>query len=223
MPAEIIAIEQLCFGAWTKTQLRAPGNKDRADHVNTIADAITRGEPIEPIVVFREPGKKHVWIGDGFHRVDAHKKVGKTEISCDVRTGDFHAAMKHAIGANARHGLRRTRQDIRRVIRAALEHPDLKGLSDVKIAEHVGCTDKTVAAERERTRLGNSEPRTPTRRSPGVRLLAIAEKARNATTKQLTAARKDEYEPTEADRESTRRALEMLDDVSRKLREFVGE
>ncbi len=101
-----------------------------------------------PILVFRDQDAMN-WLADGFHRVAAAQLAGLAGLQAEVRNGDRTAALRHAIGANGTHGLRRTRADIANAIRLAYENRTALGLPDVPsanlIAQMVGCSDHTVA------------------------------------------------------------------------------
>jgi AntA/AntB antirepressor len=58
----------------------------------------------------------HLWLTDGWHTEAAHRLKGKTEIKCVVRPGTWLDAVAEAAGANAKHGLRRTKDDKRRAV-----------------------------------------------------------------------------------------------------------
>ena len=49
-----------------------------------------------------------------------------------------------ALTTNQKHGLRRSRADLQRIVRLALLHPNGADLSDREIARHCGVSDKTV-------------------------------------------------------------------------------
>lgn len=53
------------------------------------------------------------------------------------------------IGVNATHGLRRTNDDKRRAVEAALRHPNAATMSNVLIAKHCGVHQSTVAIFRK--------------------------------------------------------------------------
>jgi hypothetical protein len=91
----------------------------------------------------------YYWPGDGFHRLHAYQKKGRTLIDAWVREGVERDAMIHALGANDAHGLPRNRKDIQRSIKLALADPELKLFSDRRLAALVRCSDKTVAAVRK--------------------------------------------------------------------------
>jgi hypothetical protein len=104
----------------------------------------------------------HYWPGDGFHRLHAYQKKGRVLIDAWVRDGSERDAMIHACGANDEHGLRRNRKDIQRAIKLLLDDPELKTLSDRRLAVLAKCTDKTVAAVRKE--VGDDGKRTYTDR-----------------------------------------------------------
>ncbi|MCH8490801.1 MAG: ParB/RepB/Spo0J family partition protein [Oceanicaulis sp.] len=121
-------------------QLRAAGS---AATVDDYAEALREGAKFPPVTVFHDG--KHYWLGDGFHRVDAHKLAGIDEIEADIREGDLRDAKLFAAGANAAHGLPRTQADKRNAITTLLNDEQWKEWSDKEIARRTGTSDKTVA------------------------------------------------------------------------------
>ena len=114
------------------------------------------------------------WLGDGFHRIESATRAGLLSVPCDVRAGGRREAVLHACGANASHGLRRTREDVRRAIDILLRDPEWGQWSDREIARRVGCDHKTVSscrsglsgeipqiAERTVSRNGTTYTQTP--------------------------------------------------------------
>lgn len=101
------------------------------------------GDQFPPVIVFHD-GTTY-WLADGFHRVKAAGGAGRTTIEADVRQGTQQQAQWFSYSVNATHGLRRTREDAKRQVQAALSHPQGAGMSDRQIAEHVGVTHPTVA------------------------------------------------------------------------------
>src|SRR5688500_11393353 len=71
-----------------------------------------RGDRL-PGLVFAHP---HVgdWLADGFHRVASAELAGAGDLPADIRPGGRRAALRFALGANAAHGLPRTREDKQR-------------------------------------------------------------------------------------------------------------
>jgi N6-adenosine-specific RNA methylase IME4 len=104
--------------------------------VEDYAQAMKEGQIFPPLdVVF--DGETY-WLWDGFHRCKAAEQIGLTEINIRVTKGDFEYAEWLALGANKTHGFRRSNEDKRRAVELALRHPEAKGLSDRKLAEHCG-------------------------------------------------------------------------------------
>lgn len=114
------------------------------DAVADYAEAIERDERLPPVTVFWD-GKTH-WLADGFHRVAAHERVGRTHVSCQVQDGSRDDAAWYALGANKPNGMRLNNADKARAVSLALRlHPER---SNRLIALHIGVSDHTVARRR---------------------------------------------------------------------------
>jgi hypothetical protein len=85
-----------------------------------------------PVVLFQE-GEGY-WVGDGFHRILACKKVNIPEIPADVRIGTKRDAFLFSIPANADHGLPFTSADKRRAVQILLADPEWSQWSNAEIA-----------------------------------------------------------------------------------------
>jgi hypothetical protein len=129
-----------------RAQLRELGL--RSDVVAEYREAMEAHAHFPPIVVFKDDDAGVHWLSDGWHRYHAAKRAGRRQIEADVRQGDLRAAILHAAGANAVHGLRRTDSDKRLAIKTLLEDEVWRGWSDRKVAEACGVSDKTVASMR---------------------------------------------------------------------------
>lgn len=105
--------------------------------------AMAKGDQFPPLDVFYD-GEVY-WLADGFHRFHGAQALGLPFIDCRVHEGSRDDALWFTCGANATNGLRRTRNDVQLAIRRALLHPNGAGKSDRQIADHVACTNKTVA------------------------------------------------------------------------------
>lgn len=86
--------------------------------VNEYAERMTEGDEFPPVVLFATNGKH--WVGDGWHRLLAAEHIGALTIPAEVHKGGRVEALKHALGANAAHGHRRTNADKRRCVEIAL-------------------------------------------------------------------------------------------------------
>ena len=131
----------------------------KPDTVREYADEMAAGAIFPPVVVYYD-GTEY-WLGDGFHRVDAARKLGRETIDAEVRTGGDRDAILHGTGANASHGLRRTQADKRRAVERLLRDEEWGKWSSRKIAKAAKVDHKTVAKIR-RELLGGEFP-TPAR------------------------------------------------------------
>ena len=100
------------------TQTRAAVRPDVVEEYREVLEGTEGGEawPFPPVVVFREKRGEPAWIGDGFHRCLAAEAAGWACVLAEVHQGGRLDALRFALGANAHHGLRRTREDIRRSV-----------------------------------------------------------------------------------------------------------
>jgi hypothetical protein len=118
----------------------------RDETVNDYANDMLNGVVFPPVVVFHD-GNDY-WLGDGFHRVEAGRKIGRETIVAEIRKGSARDAILHGVGSNASHGLRRTQADKRRAVERLLKDPEWARWSDRKIAEVAKVDHKTVGAIR---------------------------------------------------------------------------
>ncbi len=127
--------------------------------VRDYADEMAAGAAFPPVVVYHD-GTGY-WLGDGFHRVEAARKLEHETIDAEVLEGDARQAILHGIGSNASHGLRRTQVDKRRAVERLLHDEEWGKWSNRKIGEAARVDHKTVAKVR-RELLGGEFP-TPAR------------------------------------------------------------
>lgn len=122
------------------TQPRAMLHAALADEY---AEAMREGAQFPPVVVFYD-GTSY-WLADGFHRVFAAGVAGLTTIEADVRQGTQADAQWYSYSANKAHGKRRSDEDKRRAVEAALAHPYHAQFSNRQIAEHIGVTPEYIS------------------------------------------------------------------------------
>lgn len=102
--------------------------------VTGYAERMAARDEFPPVDLFGTDGR--YWIGDGWHRIMAATHVGADSIRATVHDGGRHDALKHALGANAKHGHRRSNADKRRCVEIALS--EFPTLSSRAIAELCG-------------------------------------------------------------------------------------
>jgi len=118
--------------ATAATQVRTSIDRSTVD---AYAEDIKDGAVFPPVAVFAEPNSERYILADGFHRLLAHVEAEVPEIEVEVKEGGLHDALKYALGANAQHGLRRSRQDKRRAVEMALKDPEISQLEREMIAD----------------------------------------------------------------------------------------
>ena len=84
------------------------------------------------------------WLADGFHRIEAALAIGQTDIVVDVRQGTLRDAILFSLGANGKHGQRRTNDDKRRAVQTMLDDAEWSRWSDREIARQCGVSDPFV-------------------------------------------------------------------------------
>jgi N6-adenosine-specific RNA methylase IME4 len=110
-------------------------------------EAMLAGDAFEPVVVFYD-GKRY-WLADGFHRVKAAKEANAKTIEADVRQGTQRDAILYSVGANAKHGKRRTNDDKKRAVEKLLSDPEWSQWSNREIARRCAVDEGTVRRYRE--------------------------------------------------------------------------
>ena len=115
--------------------------------IEEFAEAMTEGAKFPPVTVVYD-GTSY-WLVDGFHRVAAVERLGWYEIPAEVSQGTLADAQWMSYGVNKTHGLRRTNEDKRRAVEAALAHPKAATMSNYQIAAHCGVSDQTIANYRK--------------------------------------------------------------------------
>lgn len=136
-----LAIDQIAIDQ--RIQVRVAGLDE--DKVEQYAVILAEQGEMPPIIVFREPGTDVLYLADGFHRVEAARRAGLTEIQAEVRPGGFDGAYEYAEEANLEHGLALSIQDKRAIFerRLARGH-EWANLSDRAIAKVLGVDQKTI-------------------------------------------------------------------------------
>lgn len=89
------------------------------------------------------------WLADGFHRFHSCNRAGLKYICAKIHKGDKVEALRHAIGANAIHGSRRTPADLEKSVKMAWENRESLGMgknpSDQALSVISKCSRQTVS------------------------------------------------------------------------------
>lgn len=115
------------------TQIRAVIDNEV---VQEYADAMKAGERFPAIDVFADEGKEGVekyWLADGWHRAMAHGRINDVTVPVVIHQGGKEEAIKFALSANAKHGLKRNTADKIKAVAVAFER--FAGMSDRAIAD----------------------------------------------------------------------------------------
>lgn len=110
--------------------------------VDDYAEAYAAGVRLPDVSVFHD-GSAY-WLADGFHRYFGAKKANKTAIDAEATNGTQRDAWLYSLGANADHGLRRSNEDKRKAVTAALADDELGKWSNRQIAEQCNVSPATV-------------------------------------------------------------------------------
>ena len=123
------------------TQSRAAISEET---VTDYAEAMSAGDQFPPVIAFHD-GVDY-YLADGFHRLHAVKRLGKTSIQADVRTGTLRDAILYSLGANRDHGLRRSNADKRKCVQTLLDDFEWGDLSVNEMARICGVSPQLVTA-----------------------------------------------------------------------------
>lgn len=100
--------------------------------IDDYAEAMKAGATFPPVTVFYDGAAYH--LADGFHRLQATKRLGHETIAATVRFGSQREAVLYSVGANATHGLQRTVADKKRAVETLLADPEWREWSSREIA-----------------------------------------------------------------------------------------
>lgn len=151
-PAKEIPLHEAEPGRLPLTAIRIDGGtqpraQTESDVIDDYAEAMLNGTSFPSVIAFYD-GKEY-WLADGFHRVEAAKRAGLTDIAADVRQGTQRDAILFSVGANASHGLRRTNADKRRAVERLLRDEEWAKWSDREIARNCAVHHEMVGKLRK--------------------------------------------------------------------------
>ena len=139
-------------------QTRAALNEET---VSDYAEAMERGDRFPSVTVFTDGAE--YYLADGFHRVEALRRIGKKSVSAELMDGDYKTALLYALKANSTHGLRRTNADKRHALEMAWNaRENLFGgePSNALLADICGVSDRWVRQWRSEQGRNSSYPET---------------------------------------------------------------
>src|SRR5208283_2317669 len=119
------------------------------------AEAMAHGDRFPPVIVFQNNGE--FIMADGFHRHKAAHRARLKHLLAEIRQGSRKDALRFALGANHKHGLRRTNGDKRRAVEMALA--EFGNLSDHFISDMCGVSQSLVSNLRHQLNSVFSSPR----------------------------------------------------------------
>jgi hypothetical protein len=131
------------------TQGRAKIDMETVREYQTVLKEANGNWPFPPVKAIYD-GRDH-WLYDGFHRHAAAQRNGVYIIPAEVKQGTQRDAILLSAGANAKHGLRRTNDDKRRVVLRLLEDDEWCQWSDREIARRCHVSHVFVAGVRRDT------------------------------------------------------------------------
>lgn len=138
------------------TQMR---ERIHTDTVDDYAESYKDGAKMPPLDVFFD-GKEY-WLGNGFHRYHAVRKIGWKEVDCFIHKGTLREAILFAAGCNDSNGLRRSPADKHAAVTTLLNDPEWVTKSDIWIAEVAKVSQWLVAECRKKHTLASKPPKLP--------------------------------------------------------------
>lgn len=132
-----VSIRNLRHEKWLKAEMRVRINTRK---VRQYASEKKNGAKFPPPVVFVDADGIY-WTGDGFHRIQAEDKNGKTSVECNLKAGTLKDAILWNLKANREaNGMPFSYGDFTKAVTTILMSPLFKDWNRAKVAEHVGCT-----------------------------------------------------------------------------------
>lgn len=122
------------------TQARAELNQET---VAEYAEAYRVGANMPPVSLFFDGAD--FWLADGFHRYFGAKAAGLDQIQEEITPGTKRDAILFSLGANAKHGLRRSNADKRKAVSVLLNDPEWAAWSENDIAKRCCVSNHLVA------------------------------------------------------------------------------
>ena len=133
--AEIIALDE----AQSRLKLDEKIIREYAENIS-----LDGWQKFEPIIVF-SPDQTIYFLGDGFHRLNAHLKTECVFINAKIFKGGEREAILYSCGANQNHGLRRSDKERENAVLKLLKDPEWSKWNDQHLAKIAKCSSTTIA------------------------------------------------------------------------------
>jgi len=115
------------------TQTRPLDDETVKDYSDLIKDRVV----LPPVDVVLDGGRYIPF--DGYHRIAAHKSLGRKHIKANVRTGSLREAIWLSYSSNKTHGLKRQKGVKKDILTKIFQDKDWSQKPISEIAKHVGC------------------------------------------------------------------------------------
>jgi len=130
-------------------------SETRGEIIEEYANRYLANEKMPPVIVFENEGEPGFLLADGRHRLEAIKSLAPRlpkppqSVKAIKYPGGYEEALTYALLANDRNGMRRSNEDKRRCVEAALEQwPDK---TQKEIAELCGVSQQMISDARAAT------------------------------------------------------------------------
>lgn len=172
--------------------------------IDDYVDALKRGDPVPPLIVFFD-GTDY-WLADGFYRHRAAELAELVDFQCDIREGTQRDAILFSCSVNTAHGKQRTLGDRRKAIETMLLDPEWAKWSNRAIANH--CKVNEITVRRAREALSATLPQMP---AADTRKVVRGGTEYEMSTKQIGGAQQDEAAVTAWQKEQVKEAVVEAD------------
>jgi hypothetical protein len=139
--------------------------QQRANGINVavVDDYAAHADQLPAARVWHTPEDEYI-LSRGFQRMAAWRKAGMQEVPVEIMEGDRNAAILDAIGDNASHGLRRTKDDIAKAVGTFLAMKGNAMASTAVIAKAVNIGWQTARDYARRWRKAQADAREERKR-----------------------------------------------------------
>lgn len=167
---------------------------ENAEHTKDLVEAYESGAVLPPLDAVELHDGSYALV-DGYHRLAAKRALGHDRVDLRVvAKGSQDDAVWWACAANRTHGLRRSAEEKRKAVAAALSHANAGDLSNKDIAAHCGVSYDLVASMRSRPKEAEARAVEVVREMPEASTRAVARAAgvsRHTAAKVQVAAKRE--------------------------------